>query len=487
MDVNEYLKGRGYTTLPSSWYGLIDTWLTWYGGKTAFHEYKVYNGKGYVGCTRATLGMAKKICEDKADLLLNEKVTVHVTRKSSAEGAKQTTGKPNPDQDFVDTVLEDNNFWVRGNQLVELANATGTGAFVEYLQKDSVAIDYVPAPFIYPLAWRNVQITECAFASEQKTKDGKRTYVNLHVLENGHYIVENHLFDESGQEVELPAGVEPRWNTNSTMPLFQIITPNIVNNVNVARDQGATCPMGVSVFANAIDVLEGIDLVYDSYENEFRLGRKRIFVNSDLVQVVNAGTDGDGNAKLFPAFDTNDTVFYGLPLGESSESAQKALSESNMSLRADEHEKALQSRLDILSSKCGFGKGYYKFDTDNVQTATGVISQNSQLFRKIRKDEIILEKALTDMVRAILFLGKRSTDLDISINFDDSIIEDTDAIARRAMLELQEGIIDHVEYVKRVYGYTEEAAVKFVADIQKRKPIEDPPDPFGGGVDIVNT
>ena len=34
--------------------------------------------------------------------------------------------------------------------------------------------------------------------------------------------------------------------------------------------------MGLSVYANAVDEMKDVDTKYDSYENEFVLGRKRI-------------------------------------------------------------------------------------------------------------------------------------------------------------------------------------------------------------------
>ena len=79
------------------------------------------------------------------------------------------------------SILERNNFRVRGNQLVELAFALGTGAFVEYLDADgNVIIDYIRADMIYPLSWDNGDITECAFGSV-RVLDGKETvYLQIH-------------------------------------------------------------------------------------------------------------------------------------------------------------------------------------------------------------------------------------------------------------------------------------------------------------------
>jgi A118 family predicted phage portal protein len=124
MDIRQLLEKLGHKDLLSAdWYNFIAEWLKWYAGKAGWHSYTIYNGESTIKCERKSLGMAKKVSEDKADLLLNEKVEITVTPMNAKEGSGSTAM-----QDYVDEVLHDNNFWVRGNQLVELANALGTGA-----------------------------------------------------------------------------------------------------------------------------------------------------------------------------------------------------------------------------------------------------------------------------------------------------------------------------------------------------------------------
>lgn len=434
--VTQYLKNRGFSCVDDSWYSRIQLWQSWYQGKVpAFHCYRQYNGRRKVVRTRKTLGMAKTISEDWANLALNEKVDIVIS--------KATVNKR------VHQVLDANNFRVRANQLLELAFALGEGAFVEYLEGDSrVRIDYLRAGLIYPLAWENGEVLDCAFASERAAGKEKQLTLTIHRRdEHGFYILENHLFRENGgilTELELPAGVKAEVDTGSAVPLFQLIRPNIVNNADLS------CPMGISVFANAIDQLEGVDLVYDSYQNEFRLGRKRITVPTTMARMM---MEEDGSAA--PVFDDNDTEFYAVPAMEGGENK---IVEHNMELRHEAHEAAIKSGLALLSHKCGMGDDRYSFDHGQVKTAREVVSDKSDLFQNLKKHELLLERALVGLVQAIASLLKLGTGFETAVNFDDSIIEDADSTRQRDLQEVRDGIMKKWEFRVKWYGEDADAA-----------------------------
>lgn len=262
--IREYLIGQGYNTVSDETYSHIDEWLEWYENDVKkFHHYIIWNGVTKTEQERYRLGMAKTICEDWANLLLNEKVTI-----KAGDYSKR-----------LEEILAWNKFRVNGNKLIELVFALGTAAFVEY--KDAagnIIIDYIRADMIYPLSWDNGEITECAFGSTRVIDGKERIYLQIHRYGNPEegenptiYYLENKYLDaESGKEIETPETVMPIVETGSELPLFQILTPNICNNIELDS------PLGVSVFANGISQLKGCDVVYDSYVNEYVMGRKRI-------------------------------------------------------------------------------------------------------------------------------------------------------------------------------------------------------------------
>ena len=437
------LNELGYTTIPDSFYGKVYEWKSWYQGNVkGFHNYTVQNGERQVKCRRYSLGMGKKLCEDWANLLMNEKVQI------TLEGQKE--------QDFIDLVLTENNFTVKANEMQELKSALGTVAYVPRVigqeisesgnivpgNASGIVLDYVTIENIYPLSWQNGYISECAFSSEV-TRGGKDyLYLQIHRRENnGNYVIENRIYrydneqlaDEQLANVKGFENIPPVVHTGSDKRQFVIDRPNIANNVNYLL------PTGIAIYANAIDVLQGVDIAFDSYVNEFKLGKKRIMVKPSAAQYL------DGT----PAFDPDDVVFYVMP--EDTEDGA-VVTPIDMTLRTAEHNTGIQDQLNILSSKCGFGETYYRFDGGSVATATQVISENSTMFRTIKKMEIVLEQALVELCRILLRMGNTAMnaglneDVEISIDFDDSIIEDKQTDFSRDMQLLSAGIMNDWEF-----------------------------------------
>lgn len=455
MNIFDKLKKLGFETVPPDFYSKnIDVWQSWYIGKVKkFHTYRVYNGSDYVSCERFSTGMAKKIAEDWANLLMNEKV------KFTLEGKAE--------QDFFDMVCRENNFSVKCNEMQEKKAAIGTGAYVFSVtdvpvdpengavrgEGDNIKIDYVTARQIIPLSWENGRVKECAFMIEKTVKGQKYTYCQIHHVKGNEYLIENSIFRNDGEslsDAELSSvegfeNVPPTVHTGSDKPQF------VIDRMNIANNESQDNPMGISVFANAIDQLKGVDIAYDSYVNEFVLGKKRIMVKPSAMKSI------DGNM----AFDASDVTFYVMPEDAKDDSV---IHEIDLTLRTEQHKTGIQDMLNMLSTKCGFGENHYKFENGSIATATQVVSENSTLFRTIKKHEIILEDVLTEVARIILRLGNTylgqslDEDVEISIDFDDSIIEDKATEFARDSQMLSMGIMQPYEFRMKWMNEDEQTA-----------------------------
>lgn len=459
MNIFNYFKKAGIDTVDASFYRKIAEWVSWYEGNVRnFSFYKVYGGRGtYKRCRRKSMGMAKKLSEDIADLLLNERVTITLDDEAT--------------HNFVHQILDDNRFLVMGNDYQERKAFTGTVAYIPYLDNaeiteegtvisGKISINYVDAPNIFPVSWNNGKVTECIFTFPHTIARKKYVQLQSHLLENGEYVIKNTVLrcDSGSQEgTELP---EKKWKqlkpfkelakevrTGFSEPQFVIDRLNITNNADENN------PMGVAIFANALDTLKKLDIEYDSYCNEFELGRKRIFVRPEML------TNADGT----PAFDPGDSVFYALP--DDDANGEGLLKEIDMSLRAEQHSKAINDDLNYLSLKCGFGTDRYQFGATGAKTATEIISENSDMYRMIKKHEILLEDALRQLIQIIIRLGMilgntLNPECEITIDFDDSIIEDKETERSRDRQDVSMGVMSLVEYRAKWYGESEEDAAK---------------------------
>lgn len=442
----------------------IEQWEQWYSGNVKnFHNYRVYNGKSFIATKRFTLGMAKKVCEDWANLLMNEKTDVTI-------GDKHT-------QDVVEGIFKRTKFWKKANKNVERTFALGIGAWivsVENLEVNTsgdvsptgnIKISFLHGNKIIPITIEDDEITECAFVN---IRTGGCTLV-LHIIgEDGFY----HIYTVEG------AGQNNSWNfdfdnmidfnTKSTVKWFVIISPNVANNIDIDS------PLGLSIFANSIDTLKKIDLIFDSEATEFALGKKRIFVNASQMYCDTA------TGEQVQTFDSNDLLFYVLP---ESDDGSVLLQDNTQTLRISDHQLGLQEQLNILSYQCGLGTEHYKFDKGGVSTATQIISENSEMFRNIKKHEIIIEDALVSLVDAIIYAVNVFTaetckeGVNVEIRFDDSIIEDKESEKASDRLDVQMGAMSLVEYRMKWYNEDETTATLAVSNMSKYsidEPAEEP-------------
>lgn len=455
--------------LATEYHAYINEWLLWYKGKVeSFHTYNHFNGHRYKKCNRFSLGLPKQICEQWASLLYNDKVCFNLDSDTKAGSAEFD------DNAILKEILEKNKFSVKFSNLVEMYMALGTGATTEYKDaKGNVKINYIYAPMIFPLEVENGEIVSCAFGSYT----GNEYFVEVHQRQaNDTYKINNCHFVEkasesSKYEVIQKDGVVDEYI--SEVKMFQIYTPNIKNNISIFS------PFGISVYGNALDEIKTADLVYDSFKNEFLLGKKKIFLREGAVN-YKIITDEKGQPQTVPIFDENETEFFAIQDVDDEGGKQKLIEESNPQLRVQEHTDGMQTALNTVGKAVGFGLDYFTFKGNGTyQNTTQIISTKSELYTNIKQHEKVLDGALKDLIKAVMYLRNNTTyEKDITIDFDDSIVEDSAEVKRQALLELNAGIIDNVQYYQDVYKMTKEQAIKFDEEIRNRKAAAEPAEPL---------
>lgn len=445
----------------------IDMWGSWYRGSVkSFHNYFIYNGKKKIKQKRFTMNMAKEISEDWSDILWSEKCEINMKDEKS--------------QQQFEELINSLDLYSLINQSIEKSGALGTESAVvsvyDLVQNEDgmyldvsdakTRVDLVDIDWIYPLSWNNKGITECAFGSVEYSKGIKYVVLSVHkIADNGNYVIYNHLFRDSNgnlTEITEEEGTMAEFDTKSNIPWFAIFKPLLTNNLF------NNSPFGIPHYANAIDNLKAVDISFDALKNEIQDGRRRTFVRADMLSY------DDGTQKM--TFDPNDTTVYQLPSGATKDDLIQSDSDD---LRTDKQIETLNTNLNILGNKVGFGENHYHFDGVNLSTATAVVSSNSKLFRRKKKLEIGYESAIYDLVRAICYASSTFGTYNINtedmvIQFDDSIIEDKEAESNRALREVNAGLMSKVEYREKIFGETPEIAEQEIRKIQEENPsVED--------------
>ena len=441
----------------------IDQWKSWYKGNVkSFHNYYIYNGNRKVKQQRFTMNMAKEISENWSDILWSEKCEVSMKDEASQKQFEE----------LIDAL--DLNVLI--NQSIEKSGALGTESAVvsvyDLMQNEDgmvldvseakTRVDLVDIDWIYPLSWNNKEITECAFGSVEYIKGKKYIVLSVHkIADDGNYHIYNHLFSETNgtlTEIEYKNGTMADFDTQSNIKWFAIFKPLLTNNLF------NNSPFGIPHYANAIDNLKAVDISFDALKNEIKDGRRRTFVRADMLSF------DDGTQKL--TFDPEDTTVYQLPKGATKDDLIQSESDD---LRTDKQIETLNTNLNVLGNKVGFGQNFFHFNGSTLTTATAVVSSNSALFRRKKKLEIGYESAIYDLVKAICYastqFGKYNINSeDFVIQFDDSIIEDKEAESNRALREVQAGLISKAEYREKIFGETPEIAEEEIKKIEEANP-----------------
>ena len=418
---------------------------------------KIYKGEGdwttvprggINGGTRRInqMNAAKLVCNELLKLTFSAQVDISISDDKL--------------QEHVENVLQNGGFWKAFPELLERFYALGGAAVKAYLDKGKVRLDFVPATRFIPTSWDDVRITAGIFVSSV-TKNGKSYSLHeWHSFDNGVEVIENHLYRmNTGAESpvkcrlsELYPDLEERVEiTGLSAPTFIYFKPHAANNIDFDT------PLGISVFANAIDTLKALDVVFDSFMREFVLGKKRIIVPTSAIQKE---FDADtGKARRW--FDTSDEVYQAF---RTDDAENLKITDNSVALRIDEHVKAINTLLDLLCAQTGLSAGTLSFDAvQGVRTATEVISQNSQSYRTVAGHQNLIREAIEGLITAIVELSVKQNlvsngEYSINIKFDDSIITDKNADIENAIKLRAAKLLSRVDAIIKIFGYDEETA-----------------------------
>jgi len=461
-EILDYLEKTYGITANREYYAHIDVWNGWMKGHLRqFHEFYENGASGFpVKRELYRLNMAKKVCEDWASLIMGEKTYV----TASDDAVAQWLGGSDGQHGFIGKTGLMRNV----TRIIEKVFGLGSGAAILRLEgvclKDGkltgskntrLRVDFVDASHIVPISVDGGRIIEAAFISNTRRNGSDVVYVELHRLERDGYVITNEwLCRKNGELYSItPEGdVARNVRTGSFVPLFAFLTPCITNHID------ESCGLGVSVFAQAEDCLKGVDLAFNNFCRDLKLGGKKVFVNRSLVV-----RDEDG--VTYTPDDVAQQLF--VTVGDGDIDGETMIKEHNPDLRTEENANAVQHQLDYLSFRCGLGTRHYLFS--GVQgkaqlTATQYTGEMQDLIQNTARHRVNVAEFIETLLRAALWAGKYvlGVDLDesceLTVRFDDSYFIDSESERQRDRAEVAAGLMKPYEYRMKWRGESEEAA-----------------------------
>lgn len=400
------------------------------------------------------LNLSKAVCSELAGMVWTDQTDVSI----STNGFTPTEANPDdPLQAFVEKVLHENNFNVKMLEAIEQAAALGGEALKvwhevrhdgegnEVPESGRLKIGYCMADQFVPTAWDNAEVTEGVFISRIAKGGYYYTRLEWHKWDGLTYYITNELYraemyrngnekepqDILGMRVPL-AEIYPLLDEETVVEgveksLFSYFRTPTANNID------DNSPLGVSIYANAMETLHALDICFDSFVREFRLGKKRIIVPARMVKTIVDPVTGVPRRYFDATDETYEALFTDDP-------DSLKIQDNSVALRVEEHVAAMNAFLNIFCLQVGLSAGTFAFDAKSgLKTATEVVSENSKTYKTVKNFQNMIRPAVIRLVEniiAVASLYDMTTDdgqsvralaergYEVNVNMDDGITQD---------------------------------------------------------------
>lgn len=353
---------------------------------------------------------------------------------------------------------------------LEIGLAAGGMTIKPYPGQDGhIYFDFTADWSLYPISFGdNSDLTDVIF--RDVLTEGKTYYTRLerHVRDGDSVTVTQQAYRSTLRDyigTEVPLSSVPRWASLEPTAEIKQADGQLFGWYKVAA---ANCidvdsPMGVSAFARAIDAIHDADVQYSRLLWEYEGGELAIDVdpmalkedpatkelglpqlNRRLFRGVDAGGEG-GNYNVFaPAF-RDAALINGL----------------NQILRH-------------VEDLCGLSRGSISDPQVDARTATELKIAKQQTYSTIADNQRALEACLRDVIRAMdkyatLYNLAPAGDYEVSFDWDDSILTDSDQQLQQRLLLATNGMMGRSEMRQWFFGETKaqaDAALQTIRDEQ---------------------
>ncbi|MFK5641150.1 phage portal protein [Lactobacillus delbrueckii subsp. bulgaricus] len=440
------------------------------------------------------------------DTQKHELQSVNVTKLASAKLASlifneqcQVTVSDETANDFLDDVFQQTDFYTTFEEKLEEWIALGSGCVRPYVENGKIKLAWATADQVYPIQADTNKINELAIASKTTKVEGHRTIyytlLEFHQWENDNYVITNELYRSEISEtvginvplstLEQYEGLEPQVKiTGLKYPLFAFYRNKGANNKNF------TSPMGMSLIDNSYTVIDAINRTHDQFVDEVKKGQRRLIVPAEWLK-TGSSYGGQASETHPPMFDPDETVYQAM-YGDASE---VGFHDATSPIRVADYQATMDFFLREFENQTGLSQGTFTTSPSGIQTATEVVTNNSQTYQTRSSYITQVEKTIKALTYAIFELAsvvnlyadneaRWSGDIDsleITINFNDGVFVDQDSKRTADLQAVQAQVMPKKQFLMRNYGLDEEEADKWLAQIDAENSTAEPEfNQFGG-------
>lgn len=384
-----------------------------------------------------------KDCEVKS-LGLPASIASEFARLATTEMEITITGGARAD--FLNNQLAP--FLSRARRELEMALSVGGMVYKPFVDGNRIGIDSIRQGEFYPVTFDSQgNLIGAVFLDYAAVKDKKYIRAEYHYFDSGVYRIINKAFAGDSNGVlgrEAPLSSIPQWDgiqpevsvQGLERPLFAYFKVPQANCID------PDSPLGVSIYARAVDHIREADTQWGRVSWEYESSERTLYVDKTacdnknpkprLIKELDLGTDGEDTFHEFSPTIRDSSMFNGL----------------NQIKRQIEFD-------------CGMSYGTISDPINEALTATEILASKQRMYSTNYDIQKALETAIKNLVEAMdkiatLYNLAPEGTYTITAEWHDSILTDEKEELAEMRADVASGILRPEKYIAKKYGIEED-------------------------------
>lgn len=436
---------------PIEWqetYRLYDEWAAWYSGDP-MRLADVHGGAVFTPTPKGRfwaklqsgerkvmlhVPIAGDIATASADLLFSE-----APRIAIPEAQEENNGAAQATQDRLEEIIEEGGLHNRLLEAAETAAALG-GVFVKPNWDDSLAnfplLSVVQADSALPeFQWGILRAVTLWREIEREQRDETLTiwrHVERHeVGPDGRGRIRHGLYRGSETDIGTRFDLRSKPQTENldeevVLP-FQGLGIRYVPNMRPNRRMRGSA-LGHSDYSGTEGLMDALDEVYTSWQRDIRLGKARVVVNEEWLQLEDTS---EGN---YLAFDDERELFTKLRMDPQ---ADKHMESYQFAIRMQEHEQTAMNYIERIITSAGYSPQTFGIRIEGrAESGTALRLRERKSFITLAKKQRYWRSPIEDVLWMMLAIDREifenrqvSTEFRPRVEFADSVQPDPKELA----------------------------------------------------------